>query len=145
MSILHPSITTKSNGLIPSEPLINVSTTTTANKCRVNEFSSSSKMKDILLIICLTFLFGFLLTITIEFSRLTVLDDKEDLFSSVSIKLNLTIIKNETKFMRSSSLNSFVACVWFFNLLLFLICLFVHIFIYEKHLQHNRTRSAFLR
>ncbi len=132
------------NGLISthrlSETLTNVSSSPNEKRVSTNsktQLKQSQKLKHIFILICLTIIFAFLFIITIQFSTKLV-QNKNEL-------INLTQISNQTKLKKSCPINSFFACVWLFNLLLFLICLFIHILIYQKRSQHNRTRAAFLR
>ncbi len=123
------------NGLIPSlTPNHSPNQKRVLNNCN-NQLKRSEKLKYILLIVCLTIIFACLFILTIELATIFVKQKNED---------NLTLINNQTKF-EEKKINSFFACVWFFNLLLFIICLFVHGFIYKRRSQHNRARAAFLR
>jgi len=143
------------NGSLPSHRLSQTSanvpsltSNNSPNKLHVltncnNSLKRSEKMKDIILIICLTIILAFLFITTIELSTTLVkYKNEEDI-----LLFNLTIINNQTKLEKqiNSPINSFFACVWIFNFLLFIICLFVHIFIYQRRSQSNRARAAFLR
>lgn len=123
------------NGLIPSlTPNHSPNQKRILNNCN-NQLKRPERIKYILLIGCLTIIFGFLFIVTIELATIFVKQKKDD---------NLTLINNQTN-LEEKEINSFFACVWFFNLLLFIICLFVHGFIYKRRSQHNRARAAFLR
>jgi hypothetical protein len=143
------------NGSLPSHRLSQTSanvpsltSNNSPNKLHIltncnNSLKQSEKMKDMILIICLTIILAFLFITTIELSTILVkYKNEEDI-----LLFNLTIINNQTKLEKqiNSPINSFFACVWIFNLLLFIICLFVHIFIYQQRSQRNRARAAFLR
>jgi hypothetical protein len=149
------------NGLIPShrssQTLTNSSSLTpnySPNQLRVlnncnNQVKRSEQIKFILLIICLTIIFALLFITTIELSIILVkTKNEEDISLSIDIISNLTKIYNKTKLEKDekiSPIKSFFACVWFFNLLLFIICLFVHAFIYNRRSQNNRARAVFFR
>ncbi|CAF0810909.1 unnamed protein product [Rotaria sordida] len=113
-----------------------------------NQLKRSKKIKYMLLIIILTVTFAFLLITTIELSTTLVKDRREkDLSLSVDKISNLTRITNETKSEeeKTSPIRSFFAFIWLFNVFLFLICLFTHLFLYRKHSQRGRAKAAFLR
>ncbi|CAF1441738.1 unnamed protein product [Adineta steineri] len=112
-----------------------------------NQIKRSEKIKHTILIISLTIIFSFLLTITIELATTLVHYKKNDSSLSRNIISNLTLNTNQTKKIseKSSRIRSFFACVWFFNILLFFICLFIHLILYEQHSQRDRARAAFLR
>ena len=143
----HISSTTQKNsllnGLIPptqrlSETLTNVSSSPNQKRLLTNcnhQLKHSQTIKHIILILCLTIILAFLFIITIQFS--TKIVRKEE--------LNLTNNNNQTKFEKPCTINSFFACVWLFNFLLFVICLSVHVLIYQRHSQRNRTKTVFLR
>jgi hypothetical protein len=148
----HSSTTTTTqknpllNGLISthrlSETLTNVSSSPNQKRLLTNfnhPLKYSQRIKHILLIICLTIIFAFLFIITIEFS--TKLVRKEE----ISSLFNLTNVNNQTTSEKSCLINFFFACVWLFNFLLFIICLLIHILIYQQRSQRNRTRTVFLR
>jgi hypothetical protein len=129
------------NGLISthrlSETLTNVSSSPNQKRLLTNlnhQLKYSQRIKHILLIICLTIIFAFLFIITIEFSIKLV--RKEE----ISSLFNLTNVTS-----KPCPINSFFACVWLFNFLLFIICLLIHILIYQQRSQRNRTRTVFLR
>ncbi len=137
------------NGLIPSKRFPNIIPSLTSNQNQIrrltnfkNPLKRSDQIVDLILSISLTILFAFLFIITIEFSTILVKDQKE------YMKFNLTeTTNNQTKLKKKEiyPINSFFACVWFFNFLLFIICLFIHIFIYKRRSQRNRAGAAFLR
>lgn len=142
------------NGLIPTHRLSQASSTLTPNhspnqnQIRIlnnsnNQLKRSEKIKYFFLIIFLTFIFAFLFLTTIQLSTIIVK------YKNISLS-NFTFINNQTENHENEEekyfpIKSFFACVWFFNLLLFIICLFIHGFLYKRNCQHNRTRAAFLR
>ncbi|CAF0964198.1 unnamed protein product [Adineta ricciae] len=97
--------------------------------------------KQIVLFLTLTILFAFLLIITVELAKELVRDKKEEFSSNLSLSNNQTKSFDET----SSSIRSFFASVWIFNVFLFFICLFIHLILYRQRLQRDRARAAFLR
>ena len=149
------------NGLIPphrvSETLSNRSSLTpnhSPNQLRRltyspnKQFKRSKKVKDILLIICLSVILAFLFLTTIELSRTLVQnekDEKEMILSTLSRRFNSNRFSNQTTEEKTSPIKSFFGCVWLFNLLLFIISLFLHLLIYQRRTQRNRTRASFHR
>ena len=106
-----------------------------------NQLKRSERLKHIMLIISLTIIFALLLITTIELATTLVRHkSEENLFIS-----NLSLNTNETRLEKDTSIHSFFACVWFFNILLFFICLFVHSLVYQRRSQGVRAKAAFLR
>ncbi|CAF3265672.1 unnamed protein product [Rotaria sp. Silwood2] len=149
-----------SNGLVPSHRLSQVSANAlclasnhSSNQSRIllnlnTQLKLSERIKSILLIIILTVTFAFLLITTIELSTTLVkYKTEKNLSSSLNKILNLTRMNNQSKSdeEKTSPIRSFFACIWLFNVFLFLICLFTHLFLYRQHPQHGRARAAFLR
>jgi len=126
----NPSV----NGLLRSGPMSNqfhLQTNSTKLKSR-NQFRFG------FLIVCLTFVFAFLLILTVEFARLIVQHD------SLEFDVNLTFVSNQTK-SQQNPFESFFASIWIFNLLLFFVCLCLHLLLYKRKYQDNQTKTAFLR
>jgi uncharacterized membrane protein YhaH (DUF805 family) len=141
------------NGLIPSQHISKTkgnNSSLTPSQTRVlpnsnNPLKRSERIKYILLVLLLTIIFALLLITTIELGTRIVKHKKEEDLNNVFI--NSTSILNQTKFNEenTSLIRSFFACVWFFNVTLFFICLFLHLFLYQHSHQHDRARAAFLR
>lgn len=114
-----------------------------------NQFNRLKQIKHILLNIILTVTFSFLLMTTIELAGSLVknYEEKTELLR-INVVSNLTQINNnQTRFNveNNYSIYSLFACIWLFNLFLFLICLIVHLYVYQRDSQHSRARAAFLR
>jgi uncharacterized membrane protein len=104
-----------------------------------NQLKRSEIIKYILLILLLTILFALLLITIFYFGTRIV--KKDDLFINLTKNENQTNSNHENYFL----IRSFFACVWFFNVSLFFICLFIHLILYRQRSQHGRARAAFLR
>ncbi|CAF0871943.1 unnamed protein product [Rotaria sp. Silwood1] len=157
---LKSAVTHTLNGLLPSHRLSQTSANALClapnhnpNQSRIllnfnNQLKRSERIKHVLVFIILTVTFAFLLITTIELSTILVkYKTEKNLSLSMNKISNLTRINNETKLEEEEipPIRSFFACIWIFNLFLFLICLFTHLFLYRQRPQRGRARAAFLR
>jgi hypothetical protein len=146
-----PSTNALLNGLLPSRRVSQTLPTLPSvgsNQSRIlpttnNQLKRSERIKHFILIVSLTIIYAFLLIITIELA-ITLVKYKKPV---ISLSSNLTIIINQTTIYeeKRSPIRSFFACVWLFNVLLFFICLFLHLILYQQRSQRDRTRAVFLR
>ena len=135
------------NGLIPSthrlsDGFANVPSSFNLNSNSRRIFNEERKLFDrirwIFVVLFLTFLFAFLLLVTILFSTIFLQNRLKKSLNSIN---ETSIHGNET----NSLIQSYFGCIFLFNLFFFLLSTLIHLFIYRKHSRTNRTKAAFFR
>lgn len=139
------------NGLLPSHRYSQGSTTapTIATNLTPNQIKALQetnqklqrikRLRHLAVTLCLTILLGLLLATTVEYGCKLVKELPTE-NTTKSLDLNSTYSQHNLRPIRA-----FFTCVWIFNGLLFLICLFVHIYSIQRRSRRTRSVTVFFR